>query len=65
MNLTDAKFRRAAGCDNSGGSCLEVAILGDTIITRDSKDPQSTVQAYTRTEWTTFIDGVKAGEFDL
>ena len=64
-NLSDAEFRRASACDNSGGSCMEVAMLGDTIITRDSKDPQGTVQAYTRSEWSAFIDGVKQGEFDI
>ena len=65
MSLADVKFRRSSMCDNSGGSCVEVAVSGDTIITRDSKDPQGTVQTYTRVEWSAFIDGVKAGEFDL
>ena len=46
-------------------SCVEVATLGDTVITRDSKDPQHTVAAYTRSEWTAFTDGVKNGEFDI
>jgi uncharacterized protein DUF397 len=64
-NLANATFKRASTCDNSGGSCLEVAMLGDTVITRDSKDPQGTVQAYTRSEWITFIDAVKGGEFDI
>jgi len=64
-NLSNAVWRRASACDNSGGSCVEVTNLGDTIITRDSKDPQGTVQAYTRSEWGAFIDGVKKGEFDI
>lgn len=65
MHLKDAKFRRSSACDNSGGSCVEVAVLGDAVVTRDSKDPQGTVQAYTRDEWSAFLTGVKAGEFDL
>ena len=64
-SFTDANFRRSTACDNSGGSCLEVAFLGDAVLTRDSKDPQGTVQAYTRSEWGAFIDGVKKGEFDV
>lgn len=63
-SLDNVQFRRASACDNSGGSCVEVAILGDTVVTRDSKDPQGTVQCYTRGEWSAFVTGVKAGEFD-
>lgn len=63
-DLAAATWHRSSLCDNSGGSCVEVAFLGDTVISRDSKDPQHTVQIYDRTEWTAFVEGVKNGEFD-
>ena len=58
-SLAQARWRRSSACDNSSGSCLEVTFLGDAILTRDSKDPQATVQAYTRDEWTAFITGAR------
>jgi hypothetical protein len=31
---------------------------------RDSKSPGSPVHLYSNAEWTAFVSGVKAGEFD-
>jgi hypothetical protein len=46
------------------GDCVEVA-GGDTIRVRHSQRPDAEVIAYSPDEWQAFIDGVKAGEFDL
>lgn len=63
-NMSSAVWRRSSKCDNSGGSCVEVAFLGDQVLTRDSKDPSGVPQVYDRGEWAAFIGGAKAGEFD-
>lgn len=55
---------KSSKCDNSGGSCVEVAYAGDQVLTRDSKDPAAAPQAYSREEWRAFVEGVKLGEFD-
>ena len=34
------------------------------VAVRDSKDPHSPVLAFTRREWTAFLDGMTKGEFD-
>lgn len=46
-------------------ACVEVAPLPDGgRAVRDSKNPQGPVHFYSREEWTAFVSGVKAGEFD-
>jgi hypothetical protein len=47
------------------GSCVEVAMRNDVIAVRDSKQPRLGELHFTRREWEAFIEGVKAGEFDL
>jgi len=51
-----------AGCE--GGSCVEVASASEGVALRDSKDQGGPVLWFTRDEWTTFLAGAKAGEFD-
>jgi hypothetical protein len=49
----------------NGGNCVEVAQSSSAIGVRDSKDPAGPVLAFTRSEWSAFVHGVKDGEFDL
>jgi Domain of unknown function (DUF397) len=63
-NANIAVWRRSTKCDNSSGNCVEVATLGNATAIRDSKDVDGAVLVWARNEWTAFIDGVKAGEFD-
>ncbi len=48
------------------GGCVEVGQLpGGAVAVRDSKDPERrTSLVFTGDEWTAFLAGVKAGEFD-
>jgi len=43
---------------------VEVASLGDGVALRDSKDQDGPVLRFTREEWSAFLVGAKAGEFD-
>lgn len=46
-------------------NCVEVAPAQDGgWLVRDSKDPAGPVLAFTPGEWTAFMKGVHAGEFD-
>jgi hypothetical protein len=48
------------------GACVEVCMLADgTIGLRDSKDITKPPHLFTQHEWTAFVAGVRAGEFDL
>jgi hypothetical protein len=59
------EFKVSSFC-NFGG-CVEVGQAPDgTVVVRDAKDPQRPASlAFDRTEWAAFVDGVKAGEFDV
>jgi Domain of unknown function (DUF397) len=49
----------------ANGNSVEAADLGPGAVgLRDSKNPQSPHLVFTRDEWTAFLAGVKAGEFD-
>lgn len=57
------RWQRSSFC--SANSCVEVASLpdGGTAV-RDSKAPDiSPVLVFTAEEWTSFLSGVKAGQF--
>jgi hypothetical protein len=47
----------------SNGACVELALDGDSIAMRNSRDP-GVVLHYTSDELAAFLDGVKRGEFD-
>jgi len=51
---------------SGGGNCVEVARLPNgRFAVRDSKDPSGSVRlVFGLAEWTAFVSGVKAGEFD-
>ena len=46
------------------GNCVEITDTADTVWVRDSKDRQGPVLTFTRPEWTAFLAGARAGEFD-
>jgi uncharacterized protein DUF397 len=47
----------------SSGACVELAPYGETILLRDSKNP-NVLLSYSPAEIDAFIDGAKRGEFD-
>jgi hypothetical protein len=62
-DLPDARWRRSSFCANS--SCVEMAVLEDSVVVRDSKDHQGPVLRFGKSEWTEFLSGVRNGDFDL
>jgi hypothetical protein len=56
-------WRRSQRCD--AGNCVEVAAIGADIAMRDSKDPDGAILHFTKDEWTAFVAGVRAGEFEM
>lgn len=59
-------FKKATFSGDANG-CVEVNCRHeyDQILVRDSKDQTGPVLAFNREEWTAFIRGVNAGEFDF
>ncbi len=51
---------------SGNGGCVEVRLLADgTVGLRDSKNVSKPPHVFTPVEWTAFVAGVRAGEFDL
>lgn len=64
MNSVDGRreWRKSSHSGNTG--CLEFTHSPDTAFLRDSKDATGPVLQFGRQQWTDFIAGLKAGEFD-
>ncbi|NUR74606.1 MAG: DUF397 domain-containing protein [Hamadaea sp.] len=45
-------------------NCVEVRARRGQVEVRDSKDREGESLVFTSTAWDSFVDGVKAGEFD-
>ena len=57
------EFRVSSFCNF--GSCVEVGRTPDgAVLVRDTKNRMQEALAFTDEEWTAFVAGVKAGEFD-
>jgi len=57
-------WRTANSCGN--GACVEIARDGQDWLVRDTKDGGAGANLrFTAEEWRAFVEGVRAGEFDL
>jgi hypothetical protein len=65
VDLSSAVWRKSSRSGPYTDNCVEVAFVGGAIAVRDSKDPSAGVLVFTPGEWDAFVDGAKAGEFDL
>jgi hypothetical protein len=65
-DLTGAVWHKSTRSGGNGGDCVEVAgNLAGIVAIRDTKDPGGAILVFTRAEWSSFLDGVRAGDFDL
>lgn len=64
MSLTDLEitWRKSARSANGPSNCVEVAVLGDDVLVRDSKDRAGPVLRIDRADWHELVGGVKRGE---
>lgn len=65
QDISRAVWRKSS-LSSYNGSCFEIArLLSDRVGVRDTKDKGSgPVLVFNQNEWSAFIAGVKAGEFD-
>jgi hypothetical protein len=59
---SEIAWHRSSYCAN--GNCVEVALLGNEVAVRDSKNPHGAMLLFSRPEWKAFLDGARSGEFD-
>ena len=60
-----SSWRRSTQCTGADSTCVEVAVEADCVAVRDAKDPDGARLRFTAAEWTAFLAGARAGEFDL
>jgi Domain of unknown function (DUF397) len=61
----DGTAWRKSRASGASGNCVEVALTSTGIWVRDTKDRPGPVLRFTELEWDAFLQGVRAGEFDL
>lgn len=62
---TTATWRKSSH-SNGATNCVEVAQFADgSVGVRHSRHPDGAMIVYSRTEWTAFLAGVKAEEFEF
>jgi len=65
-DLTGAVWHKSTRSGGNGGDCVEVAVnLPGIVAVRDSKDRAGGTLVFTSVQWAVFLDGVRAGDFDL
>lgn len=64
MNSLNQTWRKSTRSSNNG-ACVEARYASEHVHVRDSKDRDGSQLAFTPGDWTAFVEGVKAGEFDL
>jgi Domain of unknown function (DUF397) len=66
MDIGHVTWRKSSYSGSNGGGCVEVAQFpGPAVGVRDSKDPEGPRLVFAPDDWSAFITGVKAGEFNL
>lgn len=62
VESSTAEWRKSSF--SSAANCVEVALMSGRVAVRDSKDRNGPMLEFSRKEWTAFVAGVRAGEFN-
>jgi predicted secreted Zn-dependent protease len=49
---------------SESGNCVEVAVVAEAVLVRQSRDPSGPTLTFTKGEWAAFLAGVRNEEFD-
>jgi Domain of unknown function (DUF397) len=55
-------WRRSNRCDS--GACVEVAVADSGVAVRDSKEVNGPILTFASDVWSSFVAGVREGDFD-
>nr|WP_165485997.1 DUF397 domain-containing protein [Frankia sp. Cppng1_Ct_nod] len=65
IDLDELSWRKSSYSNGAGGMCVQAAWLDDgTVLVRNLKMSGEVAVAFSADEWTCFVRGVKANEFD-
>jgi hypothetical protein len=56
------EWQKSSYCSTS--ACVEVAVTSNGVLVRDSKNPEVAPLSFNMDEWSAFVQGVRAGEFN-
>ncbi|MFI0367776.1 DUF397 domain-containing protein [Actinomadura sp. 1N219] len=59
LDLSSALWRKSSHSGETGGECIEVAVVDPAVAVRDSKDPDGPKLVLAAGEWRAFIAGIK------
>jgi hypothetical protein len=63
-DASQVRWRKSSRSTPTGSDCVEVAVLGDAIAVRDSKDPDGPMLLLGRTAWREVARSVMKDELD-
>ncbi len=59
------EWRKASYSTSNGGACVEVALVGNTVAVRDSKNPDGPTLVFAPNDWKSFTAEMKTIGSDL
>lgn len=59
---SNADWRTSSRSTGGGGNCVEVAVSGDSVAMRDSKNPDGPVLVFSGEAWEAFIHWITSGD---
>ena len=65
FHVDDEDFKKSSLSKNNPKTCVMVATKAEGVAIRDSKDPDKGTLFFSNDEWSAFLGGAKAGEFDI
>ncbi|MBB5936285.1 DUF397 domain-containing protein [Streptomyces zagrosensis] len=59
------KWSKSSYSGSNGGQCVEICTQSKRTCVRDSKDQEGSALSFDASAWSSFVAGVKAGEFAI
>lgn len=64
-DLSEVRWRKSTRSGNTGGACVEVALMTGMVAVRDSKDPSGPAYLFDRQSWAAFVLDVRGRDVNL